>query len=155
MVQQASQVRDVTGDLFAADVDALVNPVNCVGVMGKGLALQFKQRFPASYAVYRHACGQGEMAPGRVQVVLARKGRHRYVINFPTKRHWREPSRLEDVEAGLQDLADKVRGLRIGSIAVPALGCGLGGLEWSIVRPRIEQVLGATRARVLIYGPRS
>ncbi|MFG3710832.1 macro domain-containing protein [Micromonospora sp. NPDC047730] len=153
MAQQASQVLDVEGDLFAADVDALVNPVNCVGVMGRGLALQFKQRFPANFATYREACQEGLVQPGKVLVVLARQDRHRYVINFPTKRHWRQPSRIEDVEAGLRDLARSIRALRISSVALPALGCGLGGLQWKDVRPRIEETLGATGARVLVYGP--
>ncbi|MBQ1047818.1 macro domain-containing protein [Micromonospora sp. C51] len=151
----APNVIDVTGDLLAADVDALVNPVNGVGVMGKGLALQFKRRFPANYAAYRDACNRGEMQPGNVLTVLVRQGRHRYVINFPTKRHWRDPSRMEDIEAGLEDLAKTIRALRIESIAVPALGCGLGGLDWNDVRPRIVAILGKTGARVLLYAPRS
>src|SRR5437763_1772698 len=93
------------GDLLAADAEALVNTVNCVGVMGKGIALQFKQRFPDVYRQYRNACRRGEVRPGHVHVVpTGRPDPPRYVINFPTKRHWRGKSRLDDIRAGLEDL---------------------------------------------------
>src|SRR5687767_5167369 len=96
------------GDLLRADVDALVNPVNTEGVMGKGLALQFKRAFPEIEAPYRAACASGELMPGRVQV-LRRAGRPRYVVNFPTKREWRRPSTIEYVREGLVDLVVRVR----------------------------------------------
>lgn len=132
-------IRIVRGNLFEAPVEALVNAVNCVGVMGKGLALQFKQAFPENFRAYEVAARAGSVAPGRMHVhdrgIL---GRPRYVVNFPTKRHWRDKSRMEDIEAGLTALVDEVRKRRIRSIAVPPLGCGLGGLDWSEVRPRIE-----------------
>ena len=131
------------GDILTCDVDALVNPVNCVGQMGKGLALAFKQRYPELTMAYKAACKSGELVPGRMftqDLAELRKGisRPRYVINFPTKRHWRSKSRLEDIDAGLVALAQEVKRLNISSIAVPPLGCGLGGLDWEIVRPRIE-----------------
>jgi O-acetyl-ADP-ribose deacetylase (regulator of RNase III) len=144
-----------TGNLLAADVQALVNTVNTVGVMGKGIALQFKRAFPANYAVYRAACERGEVQLGSMLVHdRAVSGRHRYIINFPTKGHWRSPSRLPDVEAGLTDLVRIVRELGITSIAVPALGCGNGGLQWRDVRPRIEQAFAdLPDLRVVVFAP--
>lgn len=128
-----------TGSLLAADAHALVNTVNTVGVMGKGIALQFKRAFPANYTVYRAACERGEVRLGAMFVHdRAVAGRHRYIINFPTKDHWRSSSRLVDIEAGLADLVRVVTELGITSVAVPALGCGNGGLHWGDVRPLIE-----------------
>ncbi|WP_431881991.1 macro domain-containing protein [Micromonospora chalcea] len=148
-------VVDVEGDLFAADVDALVNAVNCVGVMGKGIALQFRRRYDANFHAYSRACHNGDLRPGRVHIGPGDGGRVRYVVNFPTKRHWRDASRLDDIEAGLLDLAEWLRQGHVASIAAPALGCGLGGLDWATVRPLIVSTLGDTGARVLIYGPKS
>lgn len=130
------------GDILEADVEAVVNTVNCVGVMGKGLALRFKQVFPENYEAYREACEAGEVRPGRMIVsVTGRERNPRYVVNFPTKRHWRDGSRLEDIESGLRALVEEIGRLGIRSIAIPALGCGLGGLEWEAVRSRIESTL--------------
>lgn len=131
------------GDILAEDAEALVNPVNCVGVMGGGLALQFKKAFPGNFDGYAEACRHGEVRPGRMFVSeIGRPGAvPRYIVNFPTKRHWREGSRMEDIEAGLEDLQRVVREREIRSIAVPPLGCGLGGLDWREVRPRIEGAL--------------
>ncbi len=143
------------GDLLKADVDALVNPVNTKGVMGKGLALQFKRAFPDAFAAYRAACEAGEVAVGRVHVV-ERAHKPLFIVNFPTKDHWQRPSRLEYVEAGLDDLVERVLELGIESIALPALGCGLGGLEWAAVRPLI--VSAAERmpgVRVVVFEPAS
>ena len=127
------------GDLLRADVEALVNAVNCVGVMGKGIALQFKLAFPENFEAYRDACRRGDVVPGRMHVsATGRPGNPRFIVNFPTKRDWRESSRLEDIEAGLNALVEEIRRLGIRSIALPALGCGLGGLDWQVVRPRIE-----------------
>jgi O-acetyl-ADP-ribose deacetylase (regulator of RNase III) len=128
-----------SGNLFNADVEALVNAVNCVGVMGKGLALQFKERFPANFKAYAKACKAGEVRTGAMFVFATGLLQNpRFLVNFPTKQHWRDSSRIEDIEAGLQSLVVEVRDRRIRSIAVPALGCGLGGLEWREVRPRID-----------------
>ncbi|MGF1645973.1 MAG: macro domain-containing protein [Kineosporiaceae bacterium] len=143
------------GDLLTGDTDATVNTVNTVGVMGKGVALQVKRAFPDAYAAYRTACQRGEVEIGRMLVhdrgVL---GPARYVINFPTKRHWRSPSRLADIDAGLDDLRRVLAELSVSSVAVPALGCGNGGLDWREVRPRIEAALGGLSVvRVVLYPP--
>ncbi len=142
------------GNLLDADADALVNTVNCVGVMGKGIALQFKQAFPGNYKVYERACRAGEVEVGRMLVVPMLGEHPRFIINFPTKRHWRGKSRLEDIEAGLQALVGDVRRLGLKSVAVPPLGCGNGGLDWSEVRPRIERAFEALPGvEVLLFEP--
>lgn len=141
------------GNLLTADVDALVNTVNTVGVMGKGLALQFKKAFPESFASYERACKAGELVTGRVQVV-ERLASPRFIVNFPTKRDWRQPSKVEYVQDGLRDLVARVRELGIRSIAVPPLGCGNGGLEWATVRPLIvEAFRELPEVRVVLYEP--
>ncbi|QKW12491.1 macro domain-containing protein [Verrucosispora sp. NA02020] len=143
------------GDLLNADVDALVNAVNTVGVMGKGIALQFKRAYPANYAAYRAACAKNEVHLGRMFVHdAARPGPRRYVINFPTKGHWRAASKLSDVHAGLADLGRVVRERQITSIAVPALGCGHGGLAWAEVHPVIERAFAELPdVRVVLFVP--
>ena len=148
-------IEHTTGNLLQADAEALVNSVNCVGVMGKGIALQFKQAFPENFLVYERACRAGEVQPGRVLVFeTGRMLPPRYIINFPTKRHWRNPSRLEDVDAGLAALLEEVKRLDIRSIAVPPLGCGNGGLDWREVRPKIEAAFAQVpEVRVLLYAP--
>jgi len=141
------------GNLLTADVDALVNPVNTEGVMGKGLALQFKKAFPENFASYERACKAGEVKTGQMHIVQ-RLASPRFIINFPTKRHWRLPSKLEYVRDGLRDLVAQVKLLKIGSIAVPPLGCGNGGLEWSAVRPLIvEAFASAPDVRVVLFEP--
>ncbi len=128
------------GNLLNAEVDALVNTVNCDGYMGKGIALQFKQAFPANFKAYEAACKHGEMVPGRM-FIHDNGGlvNPRWIVNFPTKRHWRNKSRIEDIASGLSALVADVQRLGIRTIAVPPLGCGLGGLNWADVRPMIEQ----------------
>ena len=131
-------IRVTSGDILGANVEALVCPVNCVGTMGKGLALQFKHTFPDNYIEYVRACRTGEMVPGRVYVHCREAADlPHYIINFPTKRDWRNSSRLEDIETGLEALVAAIKRLNIPSIAVPALGCGLGGLQWDTVFPLI------------------
>ena len=131
-----------SGNLLESPADALVNTVNCVGVMGKGIALQFKQAFPANFKAYAAACKAGDVQPGRMFITeTGQLHPPRYIINFPTKRHWRNKSRLEDIESGLVALAADIKRLGIHSIAIPPLGCGNGGLNWADVRPRIEQAL--------------
>lgn len=144
-----------SGDLLRTDVDALVNTVNTVGVMGKGLALQFKRAYPDMFRDYARAAKAGELALGRVQVwETGRLDGPRYVINFPTKGHWRSRSRLADVEAGLADLVRVVRELDVRSIAVPPLGCGNGGLAWSEVEPRIREAFAALPdVEVVLFAP--
>ena len=124
-------IREERGNLLAADVDALVNTVNTVGVMGKGVALQFKQAFPENYRAYERACKRGEVRIGRMFVFdMGRLTGPRYIVNFPTKKHWRSRSKLADIELGLEDLRKIIEEHSIRSIAVPALGCGNGGLDW-------------------------
>jgi len=128
-----------TGDILEADAEALVNTVNCVGIMGRGIALQFKSAFPRNFKAYEAACRRGEVRPGRMFVFEREElGNPKYIINFPTKRHWRRKSRIEDIEAGLLALAGEIRRRKIRSVAIPPLGSGLGGLNWSDVRSRIE-----------------
>jgi O-acetyl-ADP-ribose deacetylase (regulator of RNase III) len=134
-------IEDGHGNLLTADTDALVNTVNTVGVMGKGIALQFKRAYPENFRLYQAACKRGEVRPGRMFVVdRGIIGPRRYIINCPTKEHWRNPSRIEDIRAGLADLVEVVSRNGIGSIAIPALGCGSGGLDWAEIRPLIEGV---------------
>ncbi|HEX7153480.1 MAG TPA: macro domain-containing protein [Thermoanaerobaculia bacterium] len=144
------------GNLLAAPAEALVNTVNTAGVMGRGIALQFKQAYPGMFRAYEAACRTGEVTIGKMHVFdrggLA--GGPRWIINFPTKRHWRAPSRIADVEAGLEDLVATIQRLGIRSIAIPPLGCGNGGLDWRDVRPRIEAAFARLPdVRVLLYAP--
>ena len=146
-------IRFTAGDIFAQPALAIVNPVNCVGVMGRGLALQFKRRHPDAFLAYRDACAEGRIGPGRVFTFTTRLAAPRWIVHFPTKRHWRERSRIEDIAAGLADLAAIVRREAIPSIAVPPLGCGLGGLDWQAVRPLIASALGELPATVIVLQP--
>jgi O-acetyl-ADP-ribose deacetylase (regulator of RNase III) len=141
-----------SGDLLAADVDALVNPVNTAGVMGKGLALAFRKSFPESFAPYQRACREKTLFPGRV-LVVPRQAPGKFIIHVPTKEHWRSPSRLDILRAGLPALVEEVERHAIGSLAVPALGCGLGGLSWKEVEPLLREGLGGLEARVLLFPP--
>src|ERR1700730_2661345 len=144
------------GNILDAEAEALVNTVNTVGVMGKGVALQFRQAFPANYEFYRHACERKEVQPGRMLVYSTNRFENpRYIINFPTKRHWKGKSKLQDIDTGLAALLQDIRRLGIHSVAIPPLGCGNGGLDWGVVRPRIVKALEAlTDVRVLLYQPR-
>jgi O-acetyl-ADP-ribose deacetylase (regulator of RNase III) len=143
------------GNILEADAEALVNTVNCVGVMGKGLALQFKHAFPANFKAYEAACRVREVVPGRMFIFDNGNPQNpRYILNFPTKRHWRDNSRIEDIRSGLESLVADLRRLGIRSIAVPPLGCGLGGLNWRDVRPMIENSFSELPdVRVLLFPP--
>jgi O-acetyl-ADP-ribose deacetylase (regulator of RNase III) len=143
------------GNILEAGTEALVNTVNTVGVMGKGIALQFKRAFPDNYRAYRMACERGELQAGSPFVYeTGWLNPPRYIVNFPTKRHWRQPSRIEDIEAGLTVLAAEIERREIRSIAIPPLGCGHGGLRWQEVRPRIEAALAHLEAvDVRLYEP--
>ena len=143
------------GNLLEADAEALVNTVNTQGVMGKGIALQFKRAFPSTFAAYEREIKAGHIQTGKVFVDEVR-GLHgaRWIIHFPTKRHWRQPSKLEYIDSGLVSLIGEVRRLGIRSIAVPPLGCGNGGLAWADVRPRIEQAFAVLpEVKVLLFEP--
>ena len=144
-----------TGDLLAEEAEALVNSVNCVGVMGRGVALQFKEAFPGNYDAYVAHCKRNEMQPGHVFVYeTGATVFPRYIINFPTKRHWRGKSRLEDIESGLASLTKEIRSYGISSIAIPPLGSGLGGLHWPEVRARLEMALKECEdVKVVIFEP--
>lgn len=144
------------GNILHADAEALVNTVNCVGVMGRGIALQFKNAYPKNFKAYEAACQRQEVQPGRMFVYATGElANPRFIINFPTKRHWRGNSRMEDIESGLIDLVEVIRRNNIQSIAIPPLGSGLGGLEWDDVRPRIEKALAALpQVKVLLYEPK-
>ena len=145
-----------SGDILRSEAEALVNTVNCVGVMGRGIALQFKNAYPDNFKAYAAACRRGEVQPGRMflfetgQLTLPH-----YIVNFPTKRHWRGKSRMEDIVAGLTALAELIRAKGIRSIAIPPLGSGLGGLDWAEVRPRIEAGLRPLAGvQVFVYEPK-
>jgi O-acetyl-ADP-ribose deacetylase (regulator of RNase III) len=150
-----SVIRYTTGDILKADADALVNTVNCVGIMGRGIALQFKNRFPANFKAYKAACDRDEVQPGRMFVFeTGTLTSPRLIINFPTKRHWKGKSRMEDIESGLAALVDEIKTRKIRSIAIPPLGAGLGGLDWSDVRERVVAALdGLTDLDVMVYEP--
>jgi len=148
-------IRSVTGDILESSAEALVNTVNCVGVMGRGIALQFKQVFPDNFRQYVAACRRGEVKPGRMVVFETGEaiGPH-YIVNFSTKRHWRGKSRIEDIDAGLKALVAEIQARGIRSIAIPPLGSGLGGMDWSDVRPKIERAFaGLPEVEVFLFDP--
>lgn len=148
-------ISEASGNLLSADAEALVNTVNTEGVMGKGIALQFRRAYPAMYEAYREAARAGEIRLGRVQVWPTQQlTGPKFIINFPTKGHWKSRSRLHDIETGLVNLVDTVRELGISSIAVPPLGCGNGGLDWSEVEPRIRAAFADLPGiEVSLYAP--
>lgn len=143
------------GDILHAEAEALVNTVNCVGIMGRGVALQFRKAFPENYEMYRAVCERRELQPGKVLVYqTGMLTGPRYIINFPTKRHWKGKSRIEDIESGLDALVLEIRKRGIRSIAIPPLGCGLGGLRWHDVRPLIIEAFSKSPdVCVLLYEP--
>ena len=148
-------LRFTQGNLLDAQAEAIVNTVNTVGVMGKGIALMFKARYPENYAVYHAACKTGEVQIGRMFVQPNKElAEPRWLINFPTKKHWRQPTEPDWIEAGLIALKEVILAKRIRSIALPALGCGNGGLDWADVRPMIETALGdLDDVEVTVYEP--
>ncbi len=148
-------IRFTAGNLLDAPAEALVNTVNTVGVMGKGIALMFKEAFPSNLMAYEAACKAGEVKVGHMFVTERSDFiGPKWIINFPTKQHWRQPSKLSWIEDGLEDLKRVVRALRIKSIALPPLGAGNGGLDWSVVRERIEEALADLGdVDVIVYEP--
>ena len=148
-------MRFTQGNLLEAKVEAVVNTVNTVGVMGKGIALMFKERFPENYDAYAEACKAGEVEIGKMFVTAGVElDGPRWIINFPTKKHWRQPTKLEWVRSGLVALKETIREKQIHSIALPPLGCGNGGLDWKVVRPMIEIALGDLEdVELIVYEP--
>lgn len=153
--EDVTMIQFTSGNILHADVEAVVNTVNCVGIMGRGIALQFKNAYPENFAAYARACKVEEVQPGRMFVYdTGALTNPRYIINFPTKRHWKGKSRMEDIESGLVDLERVIRRKGIRSIAIPPLGAGLGGLNWDDVKIRIEQAMTSLEdVNVLVYEP--
>src|SRR5450432_3798316 len=139
-----------SGDLLASQAHALVNTVNCVGIMGKGIALAFKRRYPDMFKDYVRRCDSGQVRIGEPYVYQARD---HLIVNFPTKQHWRAVSKLDDIVAGLNYLAAHYREWGITSIAVPPLGCGNGQLEWSVVGPTLVRHLSELAIPVELFAP--
>jgi O-acetyl-ADP-ribose deacetylase (regulator of RNase III) len=143
-----------TGNLLDAPVQALVNTVNTVGVMGKGIALQFKTAYPENTKAYTDAVKEGKIKLGEVLIVPVNSmSSVKYIINFPTKAHWRYPSRIGWIKSGLENFRQKLLEYNIKSVALPPLGCGNGGLDWSEVKPLIESALADLPAEVIVYEP--
>ena len=146
------------GDMFKEPTEAIVNTVNCVGVMGKGVALEFKRRWPENFKAYKKLCDAKRLSPGQMFVFeshdFLNRNKHRYLINFPTKQHWRSKSKIEYVRDGLSDFVRQIRELGITSVALPPLGCGNGGLDWAEVRPLIEESLAELPdVRFVVFTP--
>jgi O-acetyl-ADP-ribose deacetylase (regulator of RNase III) len=138
-----------TGDIFTSDMQVLVNPVNTVGVMSKGLAKQFKKRFPAMFTEYKIACDNGSLAIGKLHLI---RTDDKWVMNFPTKAHWRAKSKIKYIETGLKQFVEIYEEEQIESIALPMLGCGFGGLDWDLqVKPVMEDYLSNLDIQIEIY----
>lgn len=150
------KIEIVEADIFSYELEAIVNPVNCVGVMGKGLALKFRKKFPEIYTPYRKACNLGHLEMGKVQIIQVNSSKIRYVVNFPTKKHPSMRSSLRGISQGLDELVRKVDKYQIESIGIPALGCGLGGLRWKVVRPVLREKMNplvASGVQVVVFAP--
>ncbi len=148
-------IKFVKGNIFNSNAEALVNPVNTVGVMGKGLALQFKMKFPKNFELYKKACKEGKITIGKMFVTQTNiLTNPKWIINFPTKKHWKYPSNYKFIEEGLDDLIEVIKKLNIKSIAIPALGSGLGELEWIKVKKIIENKLKSlNNVEILVFEP--
>ena len=145
-------VKVTYGNIFNAQTDAIVNPVNCVGVMGAGLAKVFKQKFPSNFATYKQACDEG-LQPGELIISEANGNTPRYIINLPTKDHWRDPSEWQYIQKGLVSLKEQSLDMGITSLAMPALGCGLGGLEFEMLVPMVKDIFLNVDFDILIFRP--
>ncbi len=148
-------IKFTKGNILTSDADALVNTVNTVGVMGKGIALAFKKAYPLNYKLYKEACSNKEFAVGQMFTTNTGQITPKFIINFPTKEHWRGRSRIEFIENGMKDLVETIKINQIKSIAIPPLGCGNGGLNWNIVKPIILNELKNIdpNIEVIIYEP--
>jgi O-acetyl-ADP-ribose deacetylase (regulator of RNase III) len=142
----------INENIFDSKAEAIVNPVNCVGVMGAGLALRFKEKFPANFKEYQKVCKAKELVIGGLFIVEQNTD-PKYVINFPTKDHWKDKSNLNDIRLGLKTLRNEIISEKIKSVAIPALGCGLGGLNWEDVKILIEEELKDIDAQIFIHEP--
>lgn len=138
------------GNMFAYQFDALINPVNCKGVMGKGLALEFKKKYPQNFMAYRKICDEHLLQPGSIYVTHFRPDP--IIINFATKDHWKNPSKIEYIQKGMQQIVELLNNHRITSIAIPKIGCGLGGLNWEEVLPIITDKLQDFDINITIFG---
>lgn len=142
------------GDILREDVEAIVNTVNCVGIMGRGLALQFKNKFPQNLKEYQLACTNKEVQLGKMFVhQTGQLINPKYIINFPTKGHWKQNSKIEDISNGLDDLITIIEKYSIKSIAIPPLGSGLGGLDWKMVKKLIEEKLKNINCTIILFEP--
>lgn len=141
----------VRGNILETKADILVNPVNCVGVMSKGLALQFKLAYPSNFQAYQIACRHGALRIGKIFTYQLPSGK--YIANFPTKDSWKNPSRIEYIESGLVDLVRFTRSNEVNSIALPPLGCGLGGLNWERVKDLIIRAFECESIETFVYEP--
>jgi O-acetyl-ADP-ribose deacetylase (regulator of RNase III) len=142
------------GDIFKEEVEAIVNPVNCVGISGKGLALEFKNKFPENFKMYEESCLNNEVTIGRLLVTFGDCAKpYKYIINFPTKRHWRDLSYLEDISLGLSKLRLGLINNNIKNVAIPALGCGCGKLEWRIMKDLISSKLNNLNVNIIVFEP--
>jgi O-acetyl-ADP-ribose deacetylase (regulator of RNase III) len=155
LLKDITMIEYKMGDILQENVEALINTVNCVGIMGRGIALQFKKKFPENFKAYAAACKKEKVRPGRMFVFKTGLLHNpQYIINFPTKRHWRGKSRMEDIETGLADLIETIRQHDIKSVALPPLGGGLGGLPWPAVRSRIETAMQQLPdVKVVVFDP--
>jgi len=145
-----TQIKIVSGDLFKSKAQTLINPVNCVGIMGRGVALKFKNKYPEMFEDYVIKCNSGELQIGKPYIYTKQTP---WVINFPTKNHWRDPSRLRFIKSGLVYLVDHIKEWGVESLASPALGCGLGGLDWGAVSLIMDEELGELWIPVEVYAP--
>lgn len=148
-------IKYVRGDIFESTAEALVNTVNTEGVMGKGIALQFKKVYPHNFKVYAEACKKKELVIGKLLVVKDTNTHsgEKIIINFPTKKTWRKPSEYSFIAEGLEDLIIVLENHKIKSIALPVLGVGNGGLEWERVKKMIEEKLTPIGIEVFVYEP--
>jgi O-acetyl-ADP-ribose deacetylase (regulator of RNase III) len=148
-------IRFTKGNLLESGAEALVNTVNTVGVMGKGIALQFKKAFPVNYKRYKEACKNGELATGKLLVVedCNLLTGEKTIINFPTKQDWRNPAKNEYIASGLIALLSYLKQSKLKSIALPALGCGSGGLDWKVIKPMLTGMLSELSIEIIVYEP--
>jgi len=136
------------GDIFESNAEVLVNPVNCIGVMGKGLALQFKNKYPNMFVSYKKICKQNLLTVGKLQII---KEGNKRILNFPTKKHWKEKSEYEYIKIGLKKLKNNYKKLEISSIAIPMIGTGEGGLDKKEVIKIIKEILSDTDMEIELY----